>query len=270
MPYGDPKPSNYDQLYTWYGIQPQPQYFPNAEQERKNKEDYDKNRDKLWQPPREVKADLGVQPRHAQTEATMDRQRKTFWLENETGGKTRVEINDDGFLVVPSVLNDAAKAQSELKTSLTGKDTQGKSFTFTETLTQMVEEMKEKSKIQEDAKLNLKQDSISRDDQVAMYEHAVAQGFWDLEGVDSDEGWKTVYATKLMLIVSEAVEAMEEIRKPKNDMEIDFEAFGEELADIVIRVLDLGEDAAVDVIGKVKAKHQKNLGRGYRHGGKAF
>ena len=57
---------------------------------------------------------------------------------------------------------------------------------------------------------------------------AVAKGFWP-EDVDD------IFVTKqLMMIVSEAVEVMEAIRKDKGKQEV-----ADEMADIVIRTLDL-------------------------------
>ena len=57
---------------------------------------------------------------------------------------------------------------------------------------------------------------------------AVAKGFWP-EDVDD------IFVTKqLMMIVSEAVEVMEAIRKDKSKQEV-----ADEMADIVIRTLDL-------------------------------
>ena len=57
---------------------------------------------------------------------------------------------------------------------------------------------------------------------------AVAKGFWP-EDVDD------IFVTKqLMMIVSEAVEVMEAIRKDKGRQEV-----ADEMADIVIRTLDL-------------------------------
>lgn len=57
---------------------------------------------------------------------------------------------------------------------------------------------------------------------------AVEKGFWDVEVDD-------IFITKqLMMIVSEAVEVMEAIRKDKGE-----EAIADEMADILIRTLDL-------------------------------
>lgn len=70
-------------------------------------------------------------------------------------------------------------------------------------------------------------------------------------------------ATKLMLIVDECCEALHEVRKTGDEA-----AFGEELADILIRTVDLGYDLGIDFDTIVEAKMAKNRGRGYRHGAK--
>jgi NTP pyrophosphatase (non-canonical NTP hydrolase) len=67
-------------------------------------------------------------------------------------------------------------------------------------------------------------------DEMAEYLHQVAteKGFWP-ERVDD------IFITKqLMMVVSEAVEVMEAIRKDKGEQEI-----ADEMADILIRTLDL-------------------------------
>lgn len=63
---------------------------------------------------------------------------------------------------------------------------------------------------------------------IKLHETAVEKGFWP-ENVDD------IFITKqLMMIVSEAVEVMEAIRKDKGE-----EAIADEVADILIRTLDL-------------------------------
>lgn len=63
---------------------------------------------------------------------------------------------------------------------------------------------------------------------IKLHETAVEKGFWP-EDVDD------IFITKqLMMIVSETVEVMEAIRKDKGK-----EAIADEMADIIIRTLDL-------------------------------
>ena len=67
---------------------------------------------------------------------------------------------------------------------------------------------------------------------------------------------------RLALVHSEVSEALEGFRN--NDPE----NFVEELADIIIRVLDTAGGLDLDISGAVADKLQKNRTRGYRHGGK--
>ena len=87
----------------------------------------------------------------------------------------------------------------------------------------------------------------------------------------------------LMLIVSEASEALEAFREAKKDTdirEIQYESSGSgtgsqkpvgfpsEIADIVIRCLDLSEHYGIDLASIILEKHQYNITRSYKHGGK--
>lgn len=88
----------------------------------------------------------------------------------------------------------------------------------------------------------------------------VANG-WD---VTRPQDWteKLRIPTDLALIHSEVSEALEAFR------EDDLDNFEEELADVLIRVLDLAGGMMIDLDRAVAAKLDKNRGRGYRHGGK--
>lgn len=67
-----------------------------------------------------------------------------------------------------------------------------------------------------------------------LHEIAVEKGFWDVIK-DATQEQKDIFMTKqLMMIVSEAVEVMEAIRKNKGPDEV-----ADEMADIIIRTLDL-------------------------------
>lgn len=66
----------------------------------------------------------------------------------------------------------------------------------------------------------------------------------------------------IALIHSEASEALEAYRNR------DMENFKEEMADIVIRVLDCMAGLEMDIVGPIIAKLKKNRTRGERHGGK--
>ena len=66
----------------------------------------------------------------------------------------------------------------------------------------------------------------------------------------------------LALIHSEVSEALEAYRKN------DFANFSEEMADVLIRVLDCACGLGIDMNAVVDAKIEKNRHRGHRHGGK--
>lgn len=68
-----------------------------------------------------------------------------------------------------------------------------------------------------------------------LHEIAVEKGFWDPVVSNVSQEQIDIFMTKqLMMIVSEAVEVMEAIRKSKGP-----EAIADEMADILIRTLDL-------------------------------
>jgi NTP pyrophosphatase (non-canonical NTP hydrolase) len=77
---------------------------------------------------------------------------------------------------------------------------------------------------------NVTLDSMAKD----VHETAVEKGFWKIiEGEDQE--FIDIFITKqLMMIVSEAVEVMEAVRKSRGPEDI-----ADEMADIVIRTLDL-------------------------------
>lgn len=90
--------------------------------------------------------------------------------------------------------------------------------------------------------------------------------------VNYENGWKPVELADwavshkipavLALIHSEVSEALEAFRV--NDLE----NFKEELADVLIRVLDCAGGLTHDFDAVVQAKIEKNRTRGFRHGGK--
>lgn len=99
------------------------------------------------------------------------------------------------------------------------------------------------------------------------FDQSTKSGFHE----DADSVPMAYYAsTKLMLIVSEAAEAMEELRKPGADGYVNFDNLGEELADIVIRVFDLAGLIHIDLAASLEYKMEKNANRPYKHGGKAI
>lgn len=112
-------------------------------------------------------------------------------------------------------------------------------------------------------------DDRMSDMQEQIYKTAEDHGWW--------EGEPNI-PEKLALIHSEVSEALEEYRK---GIELDHvyladpkdptskpEGFGVELADVVIRVLDLCGYLQIDMAELIALKHNYNLTRSYRHGGK--
>ena len=78
------------------------------------------------------------------------------------------------------------------------------------------------------------------------------------------EQWDDQYKIPaiLALVHTEVSEAVEAFRK--NDKA----NFIEELADVIIRVLDCSGGLEMDIDSAIRAKLEKNKTRGYRHGGK--
>lgn len=97
---------------------------------------------------------------------------------------------------------------------------------------------------------------------------------------------RALVAEKLLLVHSEITEAVEEYRKG-NPFRLTYEfdqegmmrqasslpiakpeGFPTELADAVIRILDLAEACGIDLEGEIERKMEHNLTRPQRHGGK--
>lgn len=85
--------------------------------------------------------------------------------------------------------------------------------------------------------------------------------------VADEHGWHNPgcnLPTDLLLIHSEVSEACEAARRG------DMGQVGEELADVIIRVLHTCAKHGIAIGPLVKEKHQLNKQRPYRHGGKLF
>lgn len=108
-----------------------------------------------------------------------------------------------------------------------------------------------------------------------IHQNAVDHGFW--EGPENAN-----IPTKLMLIVSELGEALEEFRADRMDLwreqfrdedgvlhdHAKPEGFGIELADALIRILDLAAYLGLDMGALVELKMDYNAGRPHMHGGR--
>lgn len=70
--------------------------------------------------------------------------------------------------------------------------------------------------------------------------------------------------TALALIMAECAEAIEWHRQGKS------EELPHELADIVIRTMDLAASLRIDLNRAIKAKHEFNKSREFKHGGKLY
>lgn|SRR6266498_4798570 len=108
------------------------------------------------------------------------------------------------------------------------------------------------------------EDDLMSEMQELIFKTAVEKGWW--------EGEPNI-PEKLMLIVSEASEALEDYRNGKDLTETTYtngkpEGFPTELSDIVIRVLDLAGYLGIDMASAIAEKHNFNITRSYKHGGK--
>lgn len=103
-----------------------------------------------------------------------------------------------------------------------------------------------------------------------IHENAKTHGWWD--------NGERNFGELLMLIVSEASEALEEYRNGHPVTETYYstdkqgnpkmEGVPSELADIVIRVCDLCGHYGIDLEAVITEKHAYNKSRPYKHGGK--
>ena len=92
-----------------------------------------------------------------------------------------------------------------------------------------------------------------------------------------DHGWVVKdtpedKAVKIVLMHSELSEALEAVRQgnPQSEKIPEFTLLEEELADVVLRIMNFGHQLNLRVSEAIIAKDEYNEGRPYKHGGKHF
>lgn len=99
------------------------------------------------------------------------------------------------------------------------------------------------------------------------HEVAVAHGFWPTElAFERNEYlYDLIVAQKLALIQAEVSEALESLRADQ-PLAVRRQEVSEELADVVIRTMDLAEAMGLDLAGEIRDKIEKNKSRAPKHG----
>jgi NTP pyrophosphatase (non-canonical NTP hydrolase) len=100
---------------------------------------------------------------------------------------------------------------------------------------------------------------------------AVSKGFWD--AYPTREARIRIIPEKLCLIHSEVSEALEDYRTDKDPSERTYEGaklcgFGSEIADVVIRAMELAAALDIDIGAIIEEKHEFNKTRSRMNGGK--
>lgn len=120
-----------------------------------------------------------------------------------------------------------------------------------------------------------------RELQTAVHAMAVRKGWWD-EGLDKGAlrfdgpAGPHIIGAKLALIHSEVSEALECVRDGDMTTRVSTERPGKpeglpsELADVVIRTMDLAEALGIDLWAAILEKDAYNATRKHRHGGRAL
>lgn len=101
---------------------------------------------------------------------------------------------------------------------------------------------------------------------------AKEKGWWDERDELLEKHKEFVIATVIALAHSELSEALESARHgyPSSEQIPSRGNFEVELADVIIRIMDLSERLGIDLAGTIIDKMKYNATREYKHGGKAI
>jgi NTP pyrophosphatase (non-canonical NTP hydrolase) len=96
-----------------------------------------------------------------------------------------------------------------------------------------------------------------------IYDNAVVHGWWGSKRNDGEV---------IALMHSELSEALEALRagNPISEKIPPFSSLEEELADVIIRILDYAENNNFHIAEAIIAKNKYNFSRSYKHGNKKF
>ena len=99
-----------------------------------------------------------------------------------------------------------------------------------------------------------------------VHRYAKEKGWWEKGIANRNQG------EQIALMHSELSEALEAIRhkNPPSDHIPEFSGIEEELADVIIRIMDFSEAYGFRTAEAVIVKQAFNEGRAYKHGGKEF